>query len=262
MSRQFAHEDPTRLQIKTRDCIQKDSEKLSKLLGRHKPDAVESILSFSNVHSLSPPSRYYKTDIAVANLARVVLNANDIPSLLAFDKKSPDSVKIDVILHWHRKLWHLGINRLWKLMRLTCANSFTRQLVERAVRSCEECTATRTLMPENSIGKIELPNRPSICIEIDHFTPSSTHDERGYETVLTIKDRFSKLICAVPCYSHDHLEVCDHLSTYMQTNGIPIECKADNAFLHSGPYTEFMENFGIRTTFSPAYRPCANAYMF
>merc|ERR1711970_1505380 len=119
-------------------------------------------------------------------------------------------------------------------MQLCCERAPSRRRIEAAIAQCEKCQSEKTLLPKTAIGKIPMPDRPGMSIAIDHFSPFGTKtDVRGYSTCLTIKDRFSKAVMCVPCYTHSHEEVTYHLGLYMQLNGVPRHVKMDNFFADS-----------------------------
>ena len=144
-------------------------------------------------------------------------------------------------------------------MQLCCERAPSRRRIEAAIAQCEKCQSEKTLLPKTAIGKIPMPDRPGMSIAIDHFSPFGTKtDVRGYSTCLTIKDRFSKAVMCVPCYTHSHEEVTYHLGLYMQLNGVPRHVKMDNFFADSQIMAEFLEENGIVAHFSPAYHPASN----
>ena len=163
------------------------------------------------------------------------------------------------ILLWHEHHYHLGAKRLWRLMNLTCKNPPSRASVEKAISTCLRCSANKTLLPRTTVGKIPVPDMPGVYISIDHFSPMGhVRDERGFTTALTIKDRFSKVVMCIPCYSHSHQEVVEHLRLYTQLNGTPKIIKMDNFFSDSKEMESFLLNFGITAHFAPAYHPQSN----
>ena len=165
----------------------------------------------------------------------------------------------DKILQWHERHYHLGAARLWSLMRLVCDKPPSRKEIEKAIQKCARCLEQRRLIPKTTTWSISVPDQPGISISIDHFTPFGHRaDHRGYSTCLSIKDRFSKVIMSIPCYSHAHAEVVYHLQLYLQINGVPREIKMDNYFRSSRKMTNFLESHDIRPVYAPAYHPASN----
>ena len=175
-----------------------------------------------------------------------------------FDNES-DQESIEKISKWHEHHHHLGASRLWTLLKLVCKKPPARRLVEEAVHKCKRCTELRRVTPMTVRGKIPIPDQPGMSISIDHFSPFGHRaDDRGFSTCLSIKDRFSKMVLCIPCFTHAHSEVVYHLQIYIQSNGVPRELKMDNFFKESGEMTKFTERFGINPIFSPAYHPASN----
>ena len=75
-----------------------------------------------------------------------------------------------------------------------------RKDVERFCRECVVCQASRssTCSPQGLLQPHDIPVRPFEIVLLD-FVTSLPRTARGHDAVLTVVDKFSKLVTLVPC---------------------------------------------------------------
>ena len=125
------------------------------------------------------------------------------------------------------------------------------------ITDCGVCAEKRRACAKSNNSPIEILDRPSQQIAIDHFDPFGYQDREGFRYVLSVRDVFSKLCVLFPVKTKDHLEVTRCLRTYFQINGPVSSVRMDNYFRG-----DIMDNFSDECNFekvwSPVYRPEAN----
>jgi len=93
---------------------------------------------------------------------------------------------------------------------------------------------------------------------MDHFTPyPGVKSMDGKNTILSIKDSFSKFVTLIPCRTYAHVEIVDALRTYVGTFGSPLMIIVDNA-LTSQELERFCDISDIKLLPTPVARPQAN----
>jgi len=153
---------------------------------------------------------------------------------------------------------HCGMNRLHKILKfIHPETNFTRKMCEEIVSKCPVCASTRMELPKNSVSNRRLAQHPLDIVSIDHFTYTTVRDHKGYTSILSMRDEFSRFVVLFPVYTHSISEVIHNLRLFINFCGIPNIIHFDN-FFDSKDMNEFLESEGIEPSTSPAYRAAAN----
>ena len=93
------------------------------------------------------------------------------------------------------------------------------------------------------------------CIVIDHITPSTSRNPRGYRTILTITDMWSNYLVAVPCRGETAEETISVLkSRWFYKHGWAKEIISDQAPGYSSHlFNELLEAFECKVTKGSSY---------
>jgi len=161
----------------------------------------------------------------------------------------------------HEKFGHPGVSRMMRLCRLFGGGTTARKKTIKAViDECARCICDKRLLPANMVGKKTIGERPRQIIAIDHFSPFTDTDDFGFNSILSLKDAFSKHVTIFPCRTKSHQEVAEYLRTYFMImgNGAIQSIRADNFFRSESILKDLASEFDFTWDFSPVIRPQAN----
>ena len=156
---------------------------------------------------------------------------------------------------------HFGVKKTVELIKQDYWWPGMRDDVTKFIKSCDTCNRCKapTHAPQGLLNPLHIPSRPWTHISMDFITDLPVCN--GFDSVLTIVDRFSKMAHFIPCLksttAKDLAEL--FLARIYSIHGLPTDIVSDQ-----GP--QFVANFwqallsrlGIHSSLSTAYHPQSN----
>ena len=126
------------------------------------------------------------------------------------------------------------------------------------VKTCHPCQLAkqaRTVHP--GIGDFHVPDKRFSFVHLDIVGPLP--ESNGFKYLVTILDRTSRWLEAVPIRQDSSVEVCRAFMDYVSRFGLPDRVFSDNgnAFV-ANLFQDMMKTFNIQVNFSPAYHAATN----
>lgn len=163
------------------------------------------------------------------------------------------------------KLHHDGIAAghpgRWKTLELVSRNYWwpsMAQFIDRYVSACDMCLRNKPILhkPYGELRPTEIPDRPFGTITCDFVGPLP--DSEGYNMILVIIDRFTKLGCFLPC--HDDIDAMGTSELIMENIfkrfGLVDKIISDRGSQFSANVIKEMYSaLGIKVALSTAYHP-------
>lgn len=129
---------------------------------------------------------------------------------------------------------------------------------EKYIRSCDICQRTKIprRQPYGKLQPLPIPGGPWQSISMDHITqlPSSN----GFDAILVIVDRFTKMAHFIPANSTDNSQkLASQLWSHVfSRHGLPSDIVSDRGTLFtSNFFKEILHQSGIKSNLSTAYHP-------
>ena len=127
------------------------------------------------------------------------------------------------------------------------------------VKSCHPCQLAKQAATENpGVGYFEVPDKRFSFIHLDICGPlPESHD--GFKYMLTILDRTSRWVEAIPMRTDSSAETCRAFMEYVSRFGLPDRACSDNgnAFV-ANLFQDILKTFNIKISFTPAYHAAWN----
>ena len=162
-------------------------------------------------------------------------------------------------LHDSAEAAHQGVQRtLWAIRRRFWWPHMN-QDIERYVLSCPKCQANKasTQKPAGLLQSLKVPTRSWQCITMDFIT-GLPMTARGFDAILVIVDRFSKMVHFVPTRTDQSAADIWQLFTdhVIRLHGAVEEVVGDrDSKWNSHFWRAMMENLGTKLKLSTAYHP-------
>ena len=158
-------------------------------------------------------------------------------------------------LHFDHKGQKEAVNRVsshyfWKSMKTDIVNF---------IKTCHGCQSTKpSKQKPPHIGTFEEPDQRFTHCHLDIVGPLPP--SKGYKYILTIKDRFTKFVQAIPLIQPSSENIAEAFMLHWTALfGIPSICTTDQGpNLTSGIFKGLQEMLGIHVTYSPIYHPQTN----
>ena len=132
----------------------------------------------------------------------------------------------------HSHLWsgHFGVRKTLKRLQSAYWWPHMQHHVENWIRQCDSCQRNKfqRIAPPGKLQPLHIPEMPWTSISMDWITCLPT-TSRGYDAILVVVDRFSKLTHFIPCNSTDGaVATAVHLrKDIVRLHGIPKEIVSD-----------------------------------
>ena len=145
--------------------------------------------------------------------------------------------------------------------RRTCSQYYWPKMkkdITSFVTTCHPCQlAKQARSVDPGVGDFPVPDKRFSFIHLDIVGPMP--ESSGFKYLLTILDRTSRWLEALPLRADSSEEVCRAFMEYVSRFGIPLRACSDNgnAFI-SNLFQGIMKTFNVQVTFSPAYHAATN----
>ena len=164
-----------------------------------------------------------------------------------------------VIKQLHDGLDHSGLKEAKRRVAMYYFWKTLKQDVEEYVRTCHGCqsvTPSKTKPPH--IGSFETPDQRFTHVHLDIVGPLPA--SKGYKYILTIKDRFTRFLQAIPLIRPTSEAIAEAFMLHWTALfGIPSICTSDQGpNLTSDLFKGLQDQLGIKVNYSPIYYPQAN----
>ena len=144
----------------------------------------------------------------------------------------------------------LSSNYYWKTIRNDTINFI------KTCHGCQSTTSSKTKAPH--IGSFDEPDQRFSHCHLDIVGPLPP--SKGYKYILTIKDRFTRFLQAIPLVNPTSEAIAEAFMLHWTALfGLPSICTSDHGpNLTSNLFKSLQEMLGIKVEYSPIYYPQAN----
>ena len=182
----------------------------------------------------------------------------------------PDDLELkDVVLqecHSSAAAGHLGVAKTFERVTRRFWWKGVRADVSDFVGHCDSCQRNkhrRRDAPQGTLHTVKLPSRRFEIISID-FVTGLPKTERGYNCILTITDKFSRLVRLVPMLSGETESSAEEVARLFVDNwwrqfGVPAKIISDRDTRFTSKFwSEFVRLVGSRAAMTTSFHPQAN----
>ena len=165
------------------------------------------------------------------------------------------------IIHLHHDTKSSGHPGRYKTAELVLRSYWWPRIhadIRQYVNSCDICQRTKAIRakPCGTLAPNRIPSHPWQCISVDLITELPT--SQGYDAILVVVDRFTKMICLIPTYTTLSLEGVARLfrDHVWKDFGIPENIIYDRGSVFVSKFMEALNHLlGIQANPSTAYHP-------
>lgn len=165
---------------------------------------------------------------------------------------------LEIAKHFHIYYGHIGVRKLWMLVRENYCCKRDIQIIKGMVKECHICCLGKY---RNHINRFDVKNvqseRPLDLIAIDFL--SNLVNSRGKKHMLIMVDVFSKYTKIYPCRKCNTQVALNCIESFVETVGKPVRLLADNAtYFNNQRFKEGIINQGIKIIFCSIRHPQGN----
>jgi hypothetical protein len=155
---------------------------------------------------------------------------------------------------------HLGVNRTLSFLRRQYYWPGMKQMVRDCIRSCEYCQRNKSsnTLPAGLLQSLPLPAKRWDSISMDFITHLPSNLVNGFDSVLTIVDRLSKMVRYIPTTTTASAADVARLvfDNVVCLFGVPLDIVSDrDPKFVSKFWEELWSLFGTKLSRSTAYHP-------